>query len=79
MRGRRTRRSGGALAVARGEIRPDQVAIHWVETTDDGAGFVQLLELDGRGVPAGWPPGVLSEDVALARELLEVRRRQEQR
>jgi AAA ATPase domain len=65
------------LAVARGEIRPDQVAIHWVTQDQSGESSARLVELDGDGYAKNddWPIGVFEEDVKLARSLAGVRRR----
>lgn len=64
------------LAVLRGEIRPNQVIVHWVWQHEAGAS-VEALELDAlaRFVGDKWPPGVFSEDTALAREILMERRK----
>ncbi len=45
--------------VAEGSLRPDEVAIYWI----DGA-TERRIELDGHGDVSWWPPGVFSEDFA---------------
>ncbi len=62
------------IAVARGEISKDHVAIWWIRDSDDGSSVADRVELDEDGAPVGWPPDAFAEDSRLARELLEIRR-----
>jgi len=62
------------LAVVRGQLSPDDVALCWIESADHGPATVRTITLDRFGKPDYWPPGVFSEDVAMARELLLARK-----
>lgn len=62
------------LAVVRGQLSPEDVALCWIEAAADGPATVRTITLDRYGKPDYWPPGVFSEDVAMARELLLARR-----
>lgn len=66
---------GVQLAVAKGEISPEDVAVHWVTQSPNGESSVRLVELDRDGYARDndWPHGVFEEDVDLARELASVR------
>lgn len=66
---------GVQLAVARGDLDPARVVIYWVEQEDGVNAAVTQIGLDGDGRLETWPHEVFAEDTALARELLEVRRR----
>lgn len=66
---------GVQLAVAKGQIDPADVAVHWVTQSASGESSVRLVELDHDGYARDndWPHGVFEEDVDLARELAMVR------
>jgi hypothetical protein len=63
------------IAIAKGELPADKVIVHWVKTLDTGS-VVDTIVFDGAARPqgAGWPPGVFSEDLVQARELLKIRK-----
>lgn len=65
------------LAILRGEISADRVVIHWLRQQDDGTSVAEKITLDELARPRGdvWPPGVFSEDVEQAREIVLQRRR----
>lgn len=64
------------LALAKGHLTPDDVAVYFVRPVPPGGGSVaDRVELDEFGRSKGWPPGVFSEDVETARELFLTQRR----
>ena len=63
------------LAVARKQLSADAVSIYYLRRTAGGRGtVVDRIALDESGRPQGWPPGVFSEDVELARKLMMAQR-----
>lgn len=64
------------LLVAKGDLKPEDVSILWLETLNNGASECRSISLDSRGRPQGWPAGVFSEDVETARELFLAQRAQ---
>lgn len=68
------------LAIVRGEIPPEHVLIYWVRELDDGSSEVERITFDNLGRPEGdtWPPGVFSEDVEQARQIVLERRKRSQ-
>ncbi|MFS8066725.1 MAG: DUF3696 domain-containing protein, partial [Byssovorax sp.] len=62
------------LLVARGDLKPEDVSILWLETLANGESDCRPIALDPRGRPKGWPAGVFSEDVETARELFLAQR-----
>jgi len=65
---------GVQLAVARGQLEPDRVLIHWVRQDEQGYATVTPIRMDRDGRPDAWPKGVFTEEAELARQLLEARR-----
>ncbi|WP_437568315.1 AAA family ATPase [Sorangium sp. So ce542] len=63
------------LLVARGDLKPEDVSILWLETLENGESDCRVITLDARGRPKDWPAGVFSEDVKTARELFLAQRR----
>jgi predicted ATPase len=64
------------LAIARGELDPARVIIHWVRSLPEGPAVVETITFDDMARPQGdWPPRVFSSDIRQARELLEIRRK----
>jgi predicted ATPase len=64
------------LAIAKGELAPSDVAVYFIRPLRGGGGSVaDRVEIDDLGRPKGWPPGVFSEDVEMARELFLAQRR----
>lgn len=64
------------LAVAEGALDASDLAIYFVRERDRGQGSVaDRIEIPAIGRPKNWPPGVFSEDIQLARELLGAQRR----
>lgn len=62
------------LAIARGDLDPDKVAIYWVRQSLDGQSTAELVTLDPEGRPGPeWPPMVYGEDLRLSAELQKVR------
>lgn len=63
------------IAIAKGELPAEKVIVHWVKTLDTGS-VVDTIVFDDAARPqgAGWPPGVFSEDLVQARELLKIRK-----
>lgn len=64
------------LAIARGELSPAAVVVHWIRALDDGRSAVDTITFDEAARPqgAGWPPGVFAEDTEQAKALLRTRR-----
>ena len=66
---------GVRLAVAKGTISPEDVIIHWFQQSRDGSSFLNTIKLDEYGHFQGhWPPGVFSDEVDMARELIKCQR-----
>jgi AAA ATPase domain len=61
------------LAIARGQIDPNDIIIHWVSSTEEGPSFVKTITLDDKARPSAWPPGVFAEDRELAHQLIAKR------
>ncbi|HEX4420370.1 MAG TPA: AAA family ATPase [Kofleriaceae bacterium] len=63
------------IAIAKGDLPADKVIVHWVRTLPGGS-VVDTIAFDDAARPqgAGWPPGVFSEDMVQARELLKIRK-----
>ncbi|WP_437894430.1 AAA family ATPase [Sorangium sp. So ce124] len=61
------------LQIAKGFLSPDEVSVLWIDT-DAGHSCIKSIGLDAAGRSVGWPSGVFSEDVELARELFLARR-----
>ncbi|MCC6556729.1 MAG: AAA family ATPase [Polyangiaceae bacterium] len=64
---------GVQLAIAGGQIKAEDVLVHWVRATDEGPSFVDTITFDEKARPSAWPPGVFAEDRDLARRLIERR------
>ena len=65
------------LAIVRGELPADRVLVYWVRGLEDGRGVVEPMTFDDLARPEGdrWPPGVFSEDVEQARQIVLERRK----
>lgn len=63
------------IAIARGELPSERVIVHWVRPLEHGS-VVDTITFDAaaRPIGAGWPPGVFSEDLVQARELIALRK-----
>lgn len=60
--------------VAEGKLKPEQVAIYWVDTEEGEAGkrsFLKKIAVDEEGNLEDWPAGVFSEDY---NELMHIRK-----
>jgi predicted ATPase len=60
--------------VAEGKLKPEQVAIYWVDTEEGEAGkrsFLKKIEVDEDGNLDDWPAGIFSEDY---NELIHIRK-----
>lgn len=64
------------IAIARGDLLPERVLVHWVRGLPDGRSVLDTITFDEAARPrgAGWPPGVFAEDTTQARELLRLRK-----
>lgn len=64
------------LAIARQEISPGTVIVHWIRGVEEGRSVVDTITFDDAARPqgAGWPPGVFAEDTEQAKALLRARR-----
>lgn len=65
--------------VAEGKLKPEQVAIYWVDTEEGEAGkrsFLKKIAVDENGMLDDWPEGIFSEDHD---EVLAIRRAQKRR
>ncbi|XXT22389.1 AAA family ATPase [Sorangium sp. So ce429] len=62
------------LLLARGELKPEEVSVLWLDTGDNGESDCRVIALDAQGRPKDWPAGVFSEDVKTARELFLAQR-----
>lgn len=67
---------GLQLAIARGEISPNELAIHWIRGSETGS-IVDLVELDesARPIENNWPIDVYRKNTKIARELFETRKK----
>ncbi len=61
------------LQIAQGSLLPEAVAAYWVERLADGQSLARRVEFDAAGQTSGWPEGVFSEDIDLARRLFRLR------
>lgn len=63
------------IAIAKGDLPSERVIVHWIRPLDQGS-VADTITFDAaaRPIGAGWPPGVFSEDLAQARELLAIRK-----
>jgi len=70
---------GIQLAIAEKRISPDDVAVHWVRGTEQGA-VIDLIEFDGdaRPVQDNWPIDVFRANTKLARGLFQKRKKSAQ-
>lgn len=60
------------VAVATGKLRPDQVAIYWLDQREDGSTSWEMVALDCKGRPGGgWPRDVFADELELADILSE--------
>lgn len=60
--------------VAEGKLKPEQVAIYWVDTEEGETGkrsFLKKIEVDEEGNLDDWPAGIFSEDY---NELMHIRK-----
>jgi predicted ATPase len=66
---------GVQLAIAEGKISPDDVAVHWVQDSLEGA-TIDIVKFDAKARPIAdkWPVDVFAENTKLARLLFEKRR-----
>jgi energy-coupling factor transporter ATP-binding protein EcfA2 len=63
------------LAIAKGELSPDSVALYWVRQLDNGASSCELIEFDDLGRPASsWPPGVFTTNLEQSRNIIKARK-----
>ncbi len=62
------------LQIAKGHLSPTAVLGYWIERLDDGRSIVSRIDFDEAGETRGWPEGVFSEDIDLARQLYRLRR-----
>ncbi|MCY1073158.1 AAA family ATPase [Archangium lansingense] len=65
---------GMQIAVARGQLQPEQVQVYWVHQDEDGRSVAEPVSLDVDGRLRGnWPPDVYTEVNDMADELLLAR------
>ncbi len=61
--------------ILRGRLRPEDVAVYWVEQDEAGTSRAHLVPINDQArFGAAWPPGVFRSDTELAREIVELRR-----
>lgn len=67
---------GIQLAIAEKRLRPDDVALHWVRSTEQGS-VIDLVEFDkeARPVEDNWPIDVFRTNSKLARDLFKMRKK----
>jgi len=66
---------GLQIAVAKGDLRPDDVRVYWVNRDERGRSNVEPVRMDDDGrLKGNWPPDVYTEVNDMAAELLEARR-----
>ena len=66
---------GVQLAIARGSLAPENVAVYWVRQDSDGRSVAELSTFDEKAFPEGfWPASVFAEDTELAREVVRARK-----
>jgi predicted ATPase len=64
------------IEIAEGTIAPEDVVVHWVQSSPDGTATTTEINFDDLGRPSRpWPDGVFSEDIEQSRRLLEARKR----
>jgi predicted ATPase len=64
------------LAVLERRLSSDDIVIYWLSQSDDGSVVPARYQIDAKGVVTPpWPPGIFSEDLALARRILHARQR----
>ena len=62
------------LQIAKGILLPTSVLGYWIERLDDGRSVARRIDFDDAGKTRGWPEGIFSEDIDLARQLFQLRR-----
>jgi predicted ATPase len=63
------------VAIAQGLVNPENVMVYWVRQFEDGRARVEPVTFDTLGRPLGnWPPGVFTEDIEQARQLIKIQR-----
>lgn len=61
--------------IVAGRLPPDRVLVYWIAQDSSGRSVARRITFDELGVPEGpWPPGVFSEDIEQARQLVRARR-----
>ncbi len=61
------------LAAVEGRLARDRVAVYWIRKFLDGRSRAEMLPLDERGHPNGWPPEVFRERLEQSRALINAR------
>lgn len=60
------------LAIARGTLDPERVAIYWLEQRENGSTYAAQIELDSFGRPdSQWPSDVFADELELSELLTE--------
>jgi AAA ATPase domain len=68
------------LAVLQKRLLPEDIVVYWLSQADDGSVVPARHEIDAMGVVTPpWPPGVFSEDMVLARSIVQARQQARQR
>jgi len=62
------------LEVALKRLLAEHLSVYWVSMLPDRQSLAQRVGIDSQGRLKGWPEGVFSEDVEMARELFMARR-----
>lgn len=63
------------LSVLEAKIPREDVAIYWISNDASGSSSAELLPLDERARPRGWPPDVFRERLEQSRDLVAARLR----
>jgi len=68
---------GVQLAIVEGRLKPADVVVHWVRSTDHGS-IIDSFEFDGKARPTqdNWPIDVFRTNSKIARQLYEARKAQ---
>jgi len=61
------------LAVLRNEIAPDDVGLHWIEQSTDGAATAKFIQVGADAELSGWRPDVYEKEQELAHDILDAR------
>ena len=63
------------LEIVEGRLPAEHAQIYWIRQAEDGRAAVEHITFNNMGEPRGaWPPGLFSEDIEQARQIIQARR-----